>query len=134
MQKMLIRVLSLVMLGALITSCGNDRNAQIDLACNKVQDAWNIYIQFRDQIEGLNGFSDGDVIRFWSLRFTSQAAEPLNEAGRIFRDLSSQDSGFAQYAAKAFEMAQNDFYRNWSVESLRDLTAYCGTKIEGSGN
>lgn len=134
MQKMLIRVLSLVMLSALITSCGNDRREQVNLACAKVQEAWDVYVQFRGKIESLSSFTDGDLIRFWSLRFTAQAAEPLNEAGRIFRDLSSEDSGFAEYASKAFEMAQNDFYRNWSVESLRDLTAYCGTKIDGSVN
>lgn len=122
------------MLGALITSCGNDRKAQVDLACANVQEAWDFYVEFREKTETLNVLSEGGVIRFWSMRYSSQAAEPLNEAGRIFRDLSSEDSGFAEYASKAFEMAQNDFDRNWSVDSLRDLTSYCGTKIEGSQN
>ena len=134
MQKMLIRVLSLVMLGALITSCGNDRKAKVDLACANVQEAWDVYVDFRAKTEKMNIFSEEDVIRFWSLRYSSQAAEPLNEAGKLFRDLSSEDSGFAEYASRAFDMAQKDFDTYWSVNSMRALTAYCGTNIDGSQN
>lgn len=128
------KVLSLVMIGALITSCADDRKSQVDLACQKVQEAWDVFVKFQNEVDKQGVFYNRDAIDFWSSNLTPKAEKPLREAGEIFRDLSTQDSGFAQYASKAFEMAQKDFYTFWSVDTLKDLTAYCGTKIEGSGN
>ena len=134
MQKMLIRVLSLVMLGALITSCGNDRKAQIDLACQKVQDAWDIYSGgFRKELSQMNvSLLDADANELGKIadKYIPEASQYLNEAGQIFRDLSAQDSGFAKYATAAFTTANLTGF--WWVQSegfekeIDPLYFFCG--------
>lgn len=85
MQKMLIRVLSLVMLGALITSCGNDQQGNdkeqlISQSCGYLEKAWRI----RD---------------FYTPKYMAMKAENYTKAGSYFRELAAIDSGFIPFAS-----------------------------------
>lgn len=96
----MIRVLSLVMLGALITSCGNNKEALIGKACAQLKAAWDN--------QGLDR------------RFEHYAA-----ASDAFRELSAIDSGFAKYASRANEAA-NDAVTNYT--EFYEMINFCGLK------
>lgn len=95
---MLIRVLSLVMLGALITSCGNDKEPLIEKACAELKAGWDN-----------QGFDR---------RFQYYA-----NAANTFRELAAIDSGFAKYASRANEAA-NDSITNYT--EFYEMINFCG--------
>lgn len=106
MQKMLIRVLSLVMLGALITSCGNNKQELINQACAEVDSAWGI----RD---------------FYTPKYQALKVQHWTSAANIFREISAQDSGFAKYASRANEAANN---KVTNYTEFYEMINFCGLK------
>lgn len=134
MKKFWTIAFSLAVLTSLLVSCGNNRKAQIDLACQKVQDAWDIYSGgFRKELSQMNvSLLDADANELGKIadKYIPEASQYLNEAGQIFRDLSAQDSGFAKYATAAFTTANLTGF--WWVQSegfekeIDPLYFFCG--------
>lgn len=114
------------MLGALITSCSDSRKEQVELACNKIHAAGEIYTMFIREIEGKT-FSGYQSVP--STVPSIQTSPLLKNAGIIFRDLSAEDSGFARFASIAFELSQGDIYRDWDYQDWKEIATFCGVVL-----
>jgi outer membrane protein assembly factor BamD (BamD/ComL family) len=101
---MMMRVLSLVMFGALITSCGNNKQELIKQACAEVDSAWGIR-------------------NFYTPKYQALRMQHWTSAANIFREISSQDSGFAKYAARANEAANNSVT---NYTEFYEMINFCG--------
>jgi hypothetical protein len=100
MQKLIVRALSLVILGLLISSCGNAKEDLISEACTKLQSAW-----------------DNQKL---PSRFEHYAA-----ASKAFRNLAAIDSGFAKYASLASEAANNAVT---DYTAYYEMMNFCGVR------
>jgi hypothetical protein len=123
------------LLSSLLSSCGNNRKEQINEACTLIDFAWDVYdIAFRMAIERENlSYINLDEYRRAqdiASEYIPEASGYLKDAGLIFRDLSASDSGFTDYASRAFFISK--FHeiewvsRSGFEQNMAMLINFCG--------
>jgi hypothetical protein len=133
MRKRRILVFSISVL-LFLTSCSNERSELIEKACEKIDFAWDVYsIAFQADLDErkLNNYvyQRNEISEVAEL-YIPEASGYLKEAGLIFRNLSAEDSGFAEYSELAFKASALDALA-WADpsnfgDSISKLFYFCG--------